>query len=119
MYDSKKVYRFEMPSSCLHNKTITQLHRFDAKPTIDDPWRGVIDGEIYSFCDNDPRLVEADEVVGYHNVYPSHIDIRHGSVERCVGGGAVGKIIGRIAVHASGRVRNIPLDATTDPEADQ
>jgi hypothetical protein len=119
MYDSKKQYWYNCPHSISRGKPVTELHRFSGDAT-GMPWRGVIEGCIVAFSDNDPRLVEVDEVVGYRNVYGRevswHFDTLAGAIAPSRSDEST---VGRFAVHASGRVRNIPLDATTDPEGNQ
>ena len=117
MYDSKKQYWYNCPHSISRGKPVTELHRFSGDAT-GMPWRGVIEGCIVAFSDNDPRLVEVDEVVGYSCVYEEGVGVLWGSLFICIERGHK-DAKGRIAIHASGRVRNIPLDATTDPEANQ
>jgi hypothetical protein len=116
MYDSKKEYRHKDSGSMFDGHIVNQLHRFYLGQNEYVPWVGVCKGRMVFYEDNDPRLVEVDEVVGYSCVYEEGVGVLWGSLFICIERGHK-DAKGRIAIHASGRVRNIPLDATTDPEA--
>ena len=115
-YDPKKKYKYNQCRHVdWHGKAVTQLHRFDGV-TTSGPWRGVVCNTVLAFTDNDPQLVEVDEVLYYVNYYSCYTATHNTFEGALLGSQGSSGLKARSALHASGNIRPIPLDATTDPE---
>ncbi|MFI4881760.1 MAG: hypothetical protein ACIAQU_04155 [Phycisphaerales bacterium JB064] len=76
------------------------------------------DGCTFASGPGPDDLIEHDPVLYYAIAYRTDVGGARtwSAARRYLDSGAKGRAIGIIAVHASGKVRQIPLDATTDPE---
>lgn len=74
-----------------------------------------MNGRLLGTKDHDLDILPHDPVLYYANVGTGSVGLAHKTVEICRSYNGH-PTIARIAVHQSGRVRQIPLDATTDPE---
>lgn len=112
--DPNKKYVFDAPGHAWRGQPVTQLHRFDAEDSY--RWVGVCNGGLLHFKDDDPNLREVDPVLYYINHYRAVPGSAFDSLSDCIRSHGAALAIARTATHQSGKVRQIPLDATEDPE---
>lgn len=119
--DPTKQYRYARKSDTdLFGHHVTNLTRF---PIADLPWVGICNGKMKFFNDDDLSLIEVDPVTHYANAYHTGTTGQaYHTLAACLASRTshhTAHLVctGVLVTHASGKLRTLPPDTTTDPES--